>query len=123
MPSKAKARIASVRSNLAQVRDRMIDCSAPEIEQAEPCLAEAIQTLTMLEQSLDRTSRPTAPERAELLREMTSLRADLLKLATLSSGGLEFCRNWSNVLKSAAGYLADGSSAAVETSSTILIEG
>ncbi len=124
MLSKAKTRITSVRRNLAQARESLLASTPEEIEQAEPALADAIQTLTKLEQSLDAGPKATPREKAEFLDEMQALRLDLLKLAALSHSGLEFCHNWSNVLKSAAGYLADGTSAArPEPASTIALEG
>ena len=126
MRSKANTRIASVRGSLAAAREAMIHCSPEEIEHAEVGLVEAIQTLTKLERSLDGVSAPAAPsedERADLLREMKAFQADLLRLSTLAGCGLEFCRNWSNAVQSAAGYLPNGESAAAGSSSTITIQG
>jgi hypothetical protein len=123
MRSKAKARIALVRRDLALARESMTHGTVEVLEQAAPALAEAIQNLAKLERNLAGAPKASPEERAELLIEMTSLRRDLLTLAALSEGGLEFCRNWSNVLKSAAGYLADGSEAPVEHVSTMAVEG
>jgi hypothetical protein len=99
----------------------MLQASADSIGESIPPLAEAATELAALSKEL---TRPDAgPEREKLLLEVRRLKADLSRLAALSTQGLEFCRKWSHAIQSAAGYLPTGEAAPVDRSTTILVRG
>ena len=77
----------------------------------------------MLTQDISSHPPAAGPEREKLYREVNHLRVDLSCLAELVAQGEEFCRKWSNVLQSAAGYLPNGEGAPVTVSTTILVRG
>jgi hypothetical protein len=127
MPSSPDARISLLRKRLEKLRGcmlgPMVQSSADAIEQSIPGLTEAAEELAALSQEI--TSHPPAPgpQREKLVRELRRLRADLSRLAALSAQGLEFCRKWSHVIQSAAGYLPSGEAAPIAESTTILVRG
>jgi hypothetical protein len=127
MPSSPDARITLLRKRLEKLRGcmlgPMVQSSADAIEQSIPGLTEAAEELAALSQEI--TSHPPAPgpQREKLVRELRRLRADLSRLAALSAQGLEFCRKWSHVIQSAAGYLPSGEAAPIAESTTILVRG
>ena len=99
----------------------MLQASAETIGDAVPPLVEAASQLAELTKEL---KKPDAgPERDKLLLEVRRLKADLARLASLSTQGLEFCRKWSHVLQSAAGYLPTGEAAPMDRSTSILVRG
>jgi hypothetical protein len=99
----------------------MLEASADSIGESISPLVEAATELAALSKEL---KRPDAgPEREKLLLEVRRLKADLSRLAALSTQGLEFCRKWSHAIQSAAGYLPTGEAAPVDRSTTILVRG
>jgi len=86
-------------------------------------LSKAADGLALLTEELSGDPPSVGPEREQLLREVHQLRADLSSLAALTAQGLEFCRRWSHVLQSAAGYLPSGEAAPMTASTTIAIQG
>jgi hypothetical protein len=104
----------------------MLQASAYTIGEAVPPLVEAATQLAALTKELETKDlkKPDAgPERDKLLLEVRRLKADLARLASLSTQGLEFCRKWSHVLQSAAGYLPTGEAAPMDRSTSILVRG
>jgi hypothetical protein len=99
----------------------MLQASPDSIGESIPPLVEAATELAALSKEL---KRPDAGrERDKLLLEVRRLKADLSRLAALSTQGLEFCRKWSHAIQSAAGYLPTGEAAPVDRSTTILVRG
>lgn len=99
----------------------MLQASSDTIGEAVPPLVEAATQLAELTKDL---KKPDAgPERDKLLLEVRRLKADLSRLASLSAQGLEFCRKWSHVIQSAAGYLPSGEVAPLDRSTSILVRG
>jgi hypothetical protein len=103
----------------------MLEASADSIGESISPLVEAATELAALSKELQgELKRPEAgPEREKLLLEVRRLKADLSRLAALSTQGLEFCRKWSHAIQSAAGYLPTGEAAPVDRSTTILVRG
>jgi hypothetical protein len=103
----------------------MLQASADSIGESIPPLVEAATELASLSKELQGELKgPEAgPEREKLLLEVRRLKADLSRLAALSTQGLEFCRKWSHAIQSAAGYLPTGEAAPVDRSTTILVRG
>ena len=127
MPSSPDVRIAvrvnALRKRLETVRGAMLRSSADSIEQSIPGLAEAADALAILSQEISSDPPAPGPAREKLLLEVSGLRADLSRLAALAAQGLEFCRKWSYVIQSAAGYLPSGEAAPAPESATILVRG
>ena len=123
MPLNPNPRILSVRRHLDRVRDNLLQASPEAIEQTVPDLSKAADGLALLTEELSGDPPSVGPEREQLLREVHQLRADLSSLAALTAQGLEFCRRWSHVLQSAAGYLPSGEAAPMTASTTIAIQG
>lgn len=123
MRSNPDVRIKALRKRLETVRGAMLQSSADSIEQSIPGLAEAVDALAILSQEISSDPPAPGPAREKLLLEVSGLRADLSRLAALSTQGLEFCRKWSNIIQSAAGYLPNGEAAPAQASTTILVQG
>jgi hypothetical protein len=101
----------------------MLESSADSIEQSIPGLAEVAEAFATLSQEISSHPLEPGPPRDKLVREVSRLRADLSRLAALSTQGLEFCRQWSHVIQSAAGYLQSGDPVPMPGSTTILVRG
>jgi hypothetical protein len=101
----------------------MVQSSADAIEQSISELTEAAEELAALSQEISSHRPVPGPQREKLIQEVRRLRADLSRLAALSAQGLEFCRKWSHVIQSAAGYLPNGEAAPIAESTTILVRG
>lgn len=107
----------------------MLQASAGSIGESIPPLVEAATELAALSKELQtpqagpEREKLLLPEREKLLLEIRRLKADLSRLAALSTQGLEFCRKWSHAIQSAAGYLPTGEAAPIDRSTTILVRG
>jgi hypothetical protein len=127
MPSSPDARITLLRKRLEKLRGcmlgPMVQSSVDAIEQSIPGLTEAAEELAALSEEIASYPPAPGPQREKLVREFRRLRADLSRLAALSAQGLEFCRKWSHVIQSAAGYLPSGEAAPIAESTTILVRG
>ncbi len=131
MPSSPDARLylrtVALRKRLEKLRGCMLgpmeQSSADALEQSIPELTEAAEELAALSEELASHPPAPGPQREKLVREVRRLRADLSRLAALSAQGLEFCRKWSHVIQSAAGYLPSGEAAPIAESTTILVRG
>jgi hypothetical protein len=125
MLSSPDARVAALRKRLEKVRAAMLGSAleSDAIEQSIPQLTQAAEELTALSSEISGNIPAPGAEREKLAREVRHLRADLSRLAALAMHGLEFCRRWSYVIQSAAGYLPSGEAAPVGDSGTILVRG
>ena len=101
----------------------MLQSSADSIEQSVPGLAAVAEEMAALSEEISRHPPAPGQQREKLIEEVRRMRADLSRLASLAVHGLEFCRKWSYVMQSAAGYLPNGEAAPVGASTTILERG
>jgi hypothetical protein len=123
MPSNTKAGILDVRERVGFLRGALLETSLEAMEQAQPELAEAAAWLELLKENLIQYPLASAADKEAMRTELERLRLDLARVARLSGDGLEFCRQWGNLLQSAAGYLPTGEAAPIGSSTTLTLRG
>ena len=95
----------------------MLAAAVEDIEDALPGLADAAESLAALAEELSGSRGEK-----DLLEEVRLLRSDLARVAGLAERGVDFCRRWSNMIQTSAGYLPTGEAVPI-ASSTISIRG